>query len=226
MVRRSSRKKTDPVDDDIDWEQMKDEVRKEQKRQKEKKKYPWSPVTDHKVFKKISRAVFRFCMYGAIMMLTEIAFYNMTRIGRKIPIIEIFFRFKWLVDVGPVDINVMWYVPIRSLYGQSSLWMFFVFGAIVFFGVERVYKVFHKKKVPWFIRGFIYMVVILVGECSTGWILFWLTGYKIWYYAGPLNILTYTSLAIAPIWFITGLVAENFFHIIFKLSKLKDITKL
>lgn len=224
MAKKSG--KNTSVEDKTDWDQMKEEIKKEQKRQGEKKKYPWSPVTDHKTFKRISRAVFRFCMYGAIMMLTEIAFYNVTRIGRTIPIIEYLFRFQWLVDVGRVNINVMWDVPILSLYGQSSLWMFFVFGAIVLFGVERAYKFFHKKKVPWFVRGFVYMVVILVGECSTGWILFWLTGYKIWYYAGPLNILRYTSLAIAPIWFISGLVSENFFHIIFKLSRLKDITKL
>ena len=162
-------------------------------------------------------------MYGTIMLLTEIFFYNFVRIGRKIPIIEILFRFEWLVDVGKtVNLNDMWDAPIISLYGQASLWMFLVYGVIVLFGVEKAYK--YMKKYNIFLRGAAYMLVILTLECLTGWILFWITDYKIWYYAGPLNILTYTSLAIAPIWFAAGLMSENFFHIIDKLTRLKDLT--
>lgn len=158
-------------------------------------------------------------------MIGELFFYNITRIGREIPLIKWFFAFEWLVDVGTVNLNDMWQAPIISLYGQASLWMFFVYGCIVLFGVERVYK--KMKHWPLLVRGLTYMVVILALECATGWALYCFTGLfydpglKIWYYAGPLNIARYTSLAIAPIWFIAGLMSENFFHIIDKLTKLK-----
>jgi len=217
----------DRVDDEygIELDRIEQDIQAEIEMKKEKKKYPWSPITDNETFKKVRRAAFRFCVYGAIMLLVEIFFYNLVRIGREIPVVEVLFRFEWLVDVGHVNINDMWDVPIVSFYGQASLWMFVVYGCIVLFGVEWAYKRFHKK-LPWFARGLLYMFIILTLECATGWVLYGITGYKIWYYAGPLNILTFTSLAIAPIWFISGLMSENFFHIIFKLSKLKDITKL
>jgi hypothetical protein len=214
------------TDKDIDIKQVEQDISKEMERKEAKKKYPWSPVTDHEGFKKARRVFFRFCMYGAIMLLVEICFYNIVRIGRKIPIVELLFRFKWEVDVGPgVDLNDMWDVPIVTFYGQASLWMFLAYGFIVLVGVEWAYRTF-RDKLPWFVRGLIYMVIILTLECLTGWILYWITGYEIWYYGGKLAILRYTSLAIAPIWFISGLMAENFFHIIFKLSRLKEITKL
>ena len=221
---RGSKRSDD--DYDINLKYVEQDIKDEMDRRKGKKKFPWSPITDNETFKWARRGFFRFCVYGAIMLMVEIFFYNITRIGRKIPVVEIFFHFQWLVDVGRnVNLNDMWDVPIVSLYGQASLWMFPVYGFIVLFGVEWAYKTF-REKLPWFVRGLIYMVIILSLECATGWALYAITGHKIWYYKGPLNILRYTSLAIAPIWFISGLMAENFFHIIFKLSRLKEITKL
>jgi hypothetical protein len=225
LAKRKGKQEKDG-DFDVDIKQVEQEIKVEQERKEKKKKYPWSPLTDNETFKRFRRGVFRFCVYGAIMLMVEIFFYNITRIGREIPVVEIFFRFKWLVDVGPnVNLNDMWDVPIITFYGQASLWMFLVYGFIVFFGVEWAYRNF-RDKMPWFVRGLIYMVIILTLECATGWVLYWITGYEIWYYGGQFAILRYTSLAIAPIWFISGLMAENFFHIIFKLSRLKDITKL
>jgi hypothetical protein len=180
---------------------------------------------DNDAFKRGRRALYRFCMYGAIMLMTEIGFYNIVRIGRHLPIARYMFQFGWKVDVGGVDLNAMWDAPMLSLYGQASLWMFLVYGAIILFGVERAYS--RLKKYPWFVRGGVYMAVILFGECVTGWMLYGLLylftgqGMRIWYYDDPLAILQFTSLAIAPMWFVAGLLSENFFHIIDKLTRLK-----
>lgn len=97
--------------------------------------------------------------------------------------------------------------------------MFFVYGSIALFGLETAYHHIKKWHLLW--RGLVYMVVILAMECATGWVLVFLTGYEIWYYADRWAILRYTSLAIAPMWFLLGLLSENFIHIIDKLTRVK-----
>jgi uncharacterized membrane protein len=98
--------------------------------------------------------------------------------------------------------------------------MFLVYGSIALFGLEPAYR--RIKGWPIVARGLVYMTVILAMECATGWILRAVTGYDIWYYEdGALTVFRYTSLAIAPMWFVLGLVSENFLHIIDKLTRVK-----
>ena len=170
-------------------------------------------------FKTIRRAVFRFCVYGAILVFSEVAFYNITKIGRKIPIVNELFHYQWCVD-SKLHLSAIWDTPVSVLYGQASLWMFFVYASICLFGIEPVYKKIRHRNI--FLRGFTYMCIVLVMECLTGWILYGITGYKIWYYSGTLAIFTFTSLAIAPMWFIVGLMSENFIHLVAKLNLTKD----
>ena len=71
------------------------------------------------------------------------------------------------------------------------------------------------------LRGLAYMLIILFIECLSGWILKWMTGYDIWYYADHYHIFRYTSWAIAPMWFIVGLLSENFMNLVMKYSEVK-----
>ncbi len=173
---------------------------------------PWS-------VKALSRALFRFMIYGSLLVFGEVAFYSIVKIGREIPIIEWLFGFNWAVDER-LKLDVIWHTPIKVFYGQASLWMFFVYASIALFGLEPAYKRIRHLNI--FIRGTVYMLIILTMECVTGWILYWLVGYEIWYYTGGGTILRYTSLTIAPMWFIVGLMSENFIHLVAKLNITKD----
>lgn len=165
------------------------------------------------------RAAFRFFVYGALLVAGEVAFYTLVKIGRLLPApADALFQFLWRVD-DRLDLGRVWAVPIRTLYGQASLWMFLVYGAIALFGLEAAYR--HVKGWNVVARGTVYMLVILSMECATGWVLRALTGYEIWYYADRWAVLRYTSLAIGPMWFLLGLLSENFLHIIDKLTRVK-----
>ena len=168
----------------------------------------------------INRAFFRFFVYGALLSFGEVAWYTVLRIGRKLPFfIKFIFSYNWLVDPR-LDLENIWNVPIYTMFGQTSLWMVLVYGIVCLFGVERAYK--KIKKWHWVYRGLIYTLIIMVMECFLGWILYWITGYSIWYYDdGGLTILKYTSLAITPLWFMLALLSENFMHIIDKLTRVK-----
>ncbi len=158
--------------------------------------------------KKINYSAFRLIVYGSLLIFGEILFYNITRIGRLAPEwISWFFQYEWLVDRS-FNLGNIWNVPVISLYGQASLWMFLVYGTIGLFGVEKAYRKIGQWH--WFFRGTIYMTIILVMECLWGWVLLGITGYDIWYYGGILSIGRYTSLAIAPMWFVVGILSENF----------------
>ncbi len=177
----------------------------------------------HSVTKRFRRALLRYVIFGGIMVTGEVAFYSITKVGRSLPdFVNWLFQYGWLVDPA-LDINHIWNIPINTFYGQASLWMFFVYATIFVFGLEPLYNKIKKWK--WYVRGFLYMGVILAMECATGWILLWTTGYEIWYYADPLNILRFTSLAIAPMWFTVGLISERFIDIIQRMTEMKSILK-
>jgi hypothetical protein len=161
----------------------------------------------------IRKGAFRFTVYGAVLVFCEVAFYTVIKIGRAIPGVDRLFRFRWLVDPR-LDLGRVWDAPVAVLYGQASLWMFLVYGSIGLFGVEPVYR--KTKGRPWPLRGALYAAVILCLECVWGWLLRGITGYDIWYYEGPLTVLRYASLGIAPTWFVAGLVSENLIRAVSK----------
>ena len=93
-----------------------------------------------------------------------------------------------------------------SLKGGSSLWMFPIYGSI-FFIVLLVLE--HFPGFPWWIRGFIYMVLIYIWEFASGWTVRWMIGVAPWdYSAKKYNLSGLINLDYAPIWFIEGLIAE------------------
>jgi hypothetical protein len=181
------------------------------------------PIPDRPTLpKRFRRALFRFLIYGSLLVAGEVAFYTVVKVGRRLPgFLSWIFQFHWKVDPW-LDLCHVWDAPVKVLYGQASLWMFLVYGSIALFGLEPAYHWMKGKGWPMPARGAVYMAIILAMECATGWILRALTGWDIWYYEdGALTILKYTSLAIAPMWFILGLVSENFIHVIDKLTRVK-----
>ena len=157
--------------------------------------------------KRFGQGLIRLCIYGAILIAGEVFFYTLSKIGRLIPVIKYLFAFNWRVDEA-LQLNHIWDLPIYTFYGQASLYMFFVYGLICVLGLEPAYRWMKKKDVPYLIRGILYMIIILVMEWALGWILYWATGLKIWYYDDWGSFPIFTSFAIAPIWYICGLISE------------------
>lgn len=155
--------------------------------------------------RKVSYAAFRVLIYGFIGIAVEVIFYNLVRLGREIPGVREFFQFGWHVDPR-LGLDGVWTAPQIALFGQCSLWMMLVYACAAFGLVEPLYRGLHSR--PFYLRAAAYGVGILLFEAVSGWILFWLTGYKIWFYDDRLNIVGMTSLYILPVWMVTGLLVE------------------
>jgi hypothetical protein len=155
--------------------------------------------------RRILYALFRFLFYGMIGVFAEVCFYSLIKIGRLIPGISWIFRFKWGVD-SCLGLDNIWNAPIYTFFGQCSLWMFLVYAICALFIIERIYRRIYR--IFWVIRGVLYAFSILIFELISGFLLFRITGFKIWFYSDPLNLFQMTSLYILPIWFITGTLVE------------------
>ena len=151
---------------------------------------------------------FRFALYGVLGVALEVVFYNLVRNLRGVPVLGWLFSFDWQVDPA-LELGAIWKVPAISLYGQCSLWMFFVYG-VASFCIEFVYRNGSDLPVP--LRAGIYGLIIFLWECLSGWLLYWTTGYRIWFYADPGNFFQMTSWRILPIWCVTGLIVEYLYR--------------
>ncbi len=109
----------------------------------------------------------------------------------------------------------------KTFFGASNLWMFPIFGALVFI-IIFVQKYFAFQ--PWFVRGLLYMLLIYGWEFLSGSLL-GLFKIKAWDYSqdvdfchpgqcirvGSKKRFDYKGLVCleyAPVWFIGGLLAE------------------
>lgn len=97
----------------------------------------------------------------------------------------------------------------------TYLWMFPIYGAAVF--LEPVHD--QIEDLPWYVRGGIWVVVILSIEYITGWFLNSLLGSCPWDYsdATPYHIQGLIRLDYIPAWFMVGLIFERIHQ---KLDKL------
>ncbi|MGZ3457937.1 MAG: hypothetical protein ACXU86_05450, partial [Archangium sp.] len=155
---------------------------------------------------KLTFALFRFCLYGMVGLSSEIFFYNLVRILRHVPLLEVLFRFQWRVD-DRLNLNGIWDTPVVAGYGQCSLWMFLIYGVVCFFFIEAIYRRTFRQHL--LLRAVLYGHAILFFEGLSGLLLEKMTGYRIWYYGDSGAILwEMTSLYILPIWMVTGLIAE------------------
>ena len=84
--------------------------------------------------------------------------------------------------------------------------MMAVYAIAAFFLIEPIYRFTYQR--PLLLRSALYGIAILLFEAVSGWVLFWITGYKIWFYDDRFNILGMTSLYILPVWMVTGMIVE------------------
>ncbi len=94
-----------------------------------------------------------------------------------------------------------------KLRGTTYLWMFPLYGSLVF-----LYEPIHTaiRAWPWFARGLIYMLGFFMIEYLSGWVLKRLTGSCPWDYScwSKWSVHGYIRLDYAPIWFLVGLALE------------------
>lgn len=179
-----------------------------QTKSKQRKPVKVRPSQTRSGVDKVVYAVFRFALYGFLGVALEIFFYNLVRTFDDVPVIKYLFLFKWRVDES-LKLDQIWHVPGKSLYGQCSLWMFPVY-AVACFAIEFFYR--RLPHVHFALRALIYGLTIFLWECASGWLLYALTGLKVWYYADAGNFFTMTSWFILPIWCITGLLVEYIYR--------------
>lgn len=153
--------------------------------------------------------LFRFSLYASVGVAAEIGFYNLVKLGRRIPGVSALFQFGWKVDPR-LHLDAIWDVPLRTLFGQCSVWMALVYAGASMFFIEPIYR--RTLRVHVAVRALMYGTAILLWEAVSGWLLFWGTGYKIWLYDDAWNIVGMTSLLIAPIWCVTGLLVERVYR--------------
>lgn len=158
---------------------------------------------------KVLFGLLRFGIYGIVGVAAEVFFYTAVKVGRRVPVVEYLFMFDWRVD-DHLELSHIKEVPARTLFGQCSLWMFPVYAGACMLCVEPVYRKLASR--PWLFRAVLYGVGILAFEAASGWVLYWVTGYKIWYYADRGNIVGMTSLFILPIWCATGMLIERIYR--------------
>lgn len=170
--------------------------------------------------KRVSQGAFRFCVYGAILLASDVAFYTVVKVARLIPFVKGFFGFTRTVD-PELALDRIWEVPAITLFGQSSLYLFFAFGAIAVFVLEPACRFFREKDVGAPLRGVAYAAIIMASECALGPVLRLVTGYDIWRYGDPLAGIRYTSLAIAPVWFVAGLLSEKLMDLVESFDRMK-----
>lgn len=176
---------------------------------------PRKPITvrhaDHKrdFKRRFLFGLFRFFLYAGLGFAAEVGFYNLVKLGRRIPGVGTLFLFSWKVDPH-LHLDAVWDVPLRTLFGQRSLWMALVYAGASMFFIEPIYRNTPRLNVA--VRALFYGAAILFWEAVTGWLLFWTTGYKIWFYDDAWNIVGMTSLLIAPLWCATGLLVERVYR--------------
>ncbi len=151
----------------------------------------------------------RFVLYGFVGISAEVIFYTLVKVGRAVPVLRWLFMFDWRVDPA-LNLSAIWDTPVKALFGQCSLWMFPVYAGASMLCVEPVYRKLARR--PWILRAWLYGLGILAFEASSGWLLYWLTGFKIWFYDDRANVIGMTSLFIGPIWMATGLLVERIYR--------------
>ncbi|MGI6588652.1 MAG: putative ABC transporter permease [Peptococcia bacterium] len=97
----------------------------------------------------------------------------------------------------------------------TYLWMFPIYGLAVF--LEPVHD--YIDNLPWYVRGGIWVVIILSLEYLTGWLLMSFLGRCPWDYSDvtPYHIQGLIRLDYIPAWFLAGLVFEKIHRTLDKL---------
>jgi uncharacterized membrane protein len=91
-----------------------------------------------------------------------------------------------------------------------------IYGLIAFL-FQPLYQMVGSS--PWWVRGFVYMVVIYIVEYLSGTLLTKLTGGHIWKYTSKYNLHGQIQLwPHAPVWFGVGLLVEHYYNSVEELA--------
>lgn len=116
----------------------------------------------------------------------------------------------WLMEILWTGIH-SFYNKEFSLMGQTSLWMFPIYGCAVL--LEPICIVL--ESFPLLIRGGVYMLCIFCGEYISGYGLVKLIGVCPWDYSeSQFHVDGLIRLDYAPAWFLVGLGFERLFTIL------------
>lgn len=111
----------------------------------------------------------------------------------------------WLIEVAWTGLGSLIRMDIK-LQCYTSIWMFPIYGMIVFF--EPLCEYIKKWNIV--IRGGIYTICIFAVEYTTGMLLKQFVGVCPWDYSlSPFNIDGIIRLDYAPVWFFAGLFFEK-----------------
>jgi uncharacterized membrane protein len=102
-----------------------------------------------------------------------------------------------------------------ELKGETSLWMFPIYGLIAFIFPLISFRI---GFLPWFVRGLIYMVVFYIIEYAAGTIL---RKMKVcpWNYPPKYSLNGLICFLYAPFWFAAGLGVEKIYPYIVGVSR-------
>jgi uncharacterized membrane protein len=130
----------------------------------------------------------QFMLFGALGLITEVVFTSLKRLFAE---------------------------RVFELKGETSLWMFPIYGLIAFFFPLIIYRI---SSFPWFIRGAVYMVVFYIVEYLSGWVLRKLKVCP-WEYPQKYSLHGLIYFPYAPFWFAAGLGIEKIYPKIILLSR-------
>lgn len=116
---------------------------------------------------------------------------------------------KWLgKQQHPID---------PTFRGQTSFWMFLVYGLGIAIGIEWLHEII--RPLPWPIRGVIWMLSIWLIEFLAGFTFLRATGKRLWDYSNRrFNILGHIYLFYGPFWFGFGLLLEYLHNLLLELD--------
>lgn len=104
-----------------------------------------------------------------------------------------------------------------TLEGKSYIWMFFIYGLAVF--LEQIHDRIRNRNILF--RGFVYMILIYIGELITGSLIMALIGECPWSYTDNNSIKSIVSIKFMPIWFALGLFLERVHDFLNKKIKIR-----
>lgn len=92
-----------------------------------------------------------------------------------------------------------------NLTGQTSVWMFFVYGSAVF-----IFEPIHDRirDTSWVARGMLWMALFFSVEFLSG-LIFRFAGIEVWRYDCEYSVIGLIRLDYAPAWFAAGLIFEK-----------------
>lgn len=126
----------------------------------------------------------------------------------------IFGTMGMVAEVVFTSIKRLFTERVYELKGETSIWMFPIYGLIAFFYPPIFYRI---NSFPWFVRGMIYMLMFYIIEYVSGYVLRKLKVCP-WEYPGKYSLNGLIYFPYAPIWFFAGLGIEKIYPVVVRFT--------